>query len=79
MRRVAAILFFTLAALGQAGKAVPIATTVCELAGHPEQFAGKMVSVRGLAVIAFEQFEISAQQCAIRKFDAIWLEVRRRT
>jgi len=55
-----------------AGK--PIPTTLCELVNQPDRFNGKMVTVRGLVEIAFENFRLDAKDCDGRNIDAVWLE-----
>jgi hypothetical protein len=77
MRSVAALLLGALAAFGQATTTRPAAATVCEVAGHPDQFAGKIMSIRGLVLLAFEDFSFSAKECQGRKIDDIWLEYGR--
>jgi hypothetical protein len=52
-------------------------TTVCQIASHPLDYAGKMVRVRGRILIAFEQFELSAAECKPVIPDMIWLEYGR--
>ena len=52
----------------------PVPTTLCELVQQPGSFNGKMVSVRGLVEIAFEDFELRGEDCDGRKLDGVWLE-----
>jgi hypothetical protein len=50
---------------------------VCEVAARPDQLNSTTISIRGLALIAFEEFRLSAADCLGRKIDDIWLEYGR--
>ena len=54
--------------------AMGITATVCDIAKHPEQFNGRMVTVRSPVRIAFEDFELSAAKCEGAKIQGIWLQ-----
>jgi hypothetical protein len=47
---------------------------VCHLVQHPETFKGKIISVRAVVSVAFEEFEIVVPDCSSRLIDGIWLE-----
>jgi hypothetical protein len=51
-----------------------IKAMLCDVVKDPERFNGKMVSVRGLVQIGFEDFELSASACKGPKIDGVWLE-----
>lgn len=50
---------------------------LCDLAGRPEQFDGKIVTVRGRIRIAFEDFELPTSSCEGSAIEGIWLEYGR--
>jgi hypothetical protein len=52
----------------------PIKTALCDLVREPERFNGKIVSVSGRIVIAFEDFELLVSGCDVKKIDGVWLE-----
>jgi hypothetical protein len=60
--------------IGQAIAATPPALKMCELVQRPEQFSGKLISVRGRVQIGFEDFELSVAECGSRNIQSIWLE-----
>jgi hypothetical protein len=53
------------------------ATTVCEIVQAPETFSGKIVTLNGRVLIAFEDFELSVAGCDGKKIDGVWLEYGR--
>jgi hypothetical protein len=71
---LAVILAFTVnVAFGQKKPVVRPETALCELVSHPERYHNKIVSVRALVNIEFEDFKLSASECADRKIDDVWL------
>ncbi len=64
-------------AFGQQKPVAKAETALCELASHPERYNKKIVSVRALVQIEFEDFSLSALDCAKRKIDKVWLEYGR--
>lgn len=77
MRAASAILIVALATgFASAGEKVTDAT-VCQIASHPLDYAGKLVRVRGRILIAFEQFELSSSECKLSIPEMIWLEYGR--
>ena len=54
-----------------------VSTSICEIARSPETFNGKMVRIRGQVLIAFEDFELPAENCDGRRIDGVWLEYGR--
>jgi hypothetical protein len=78
----AAVLLLALAAfpaigVAQADSEKPRRVGVCDIVKEPERFNGRMITVRGRVSIAFENFELSAAQCAPKGLDGIWLEYGR--
>ena len=63
--------------LAQTRAEEPIKTTLCGLIQNPDQFNGKMVTVRGQIEIDFEDFGLATRECHERKADGIWLEYGR--
>src|SRR5712692_1995810 len=47
--------------------------SVCQILANPMAYDGKMVRVRGRAVLAYQDFELSAKECDAEK-PGIWLE-----
>jgi len=52
----------------------PIKTTLCELVKDPVRFSGKMATMRGRVLIAFEDFELDATRCNVNTIGQVWLE-----
>ncbi len=59
---------------GQPRAAASERTTTCELARRPERFSGRIVTVRGLVRLAFEDFHLSTGGCGGADVDGVWLE-----
>ena len=51
--------------------------SVCDLAKEPGRFNGKIVSVRGHILIAFEDFELDHAHCGEDRITDVWLEYGR--
>jgi len=47
---------------------------VCEVLQHPQNFNGKMISIRTRIRIAFEDFKVDVPSCPKKVIDEIWLE-----
>jgi hypothetical protein len=77
MRSASAILSVALAAGITSAAEEVVDATVCQIATHPLDYAGKLVRVRGRILIAFEQFELSSSECKPSIPDRIWLEYGR--
>jgi hypothetical protein len=65
------------ALMGQAKVVTPPNVKLCEVAKRPDQFKGKLISVRGPIQISFEDFELSVAECANRSLEGVWLEYGR--
>lgn len=61
------------AATGQANDANGNVGT-CEILKHPQEFNGRIVTLRGVVSIGFENFRLSASGCEPAGMDGIWLE-----
>ena len=74
-RAVFATLVAVLPSMGYAQDKLdsPIKTTVCELIRTPDHYNGKMVSIRGPILIAFEGFGVDTSHCEGNRID-VWLE-----
>lgn len=71
---IAALFIQSAVAFGQTDADSPVKTNVCELVKSPTKYNGKLVSVRAPVEIAFEHFGLSADECADKMVDDIWLE-----
>ena len=60
-------------AYAQTTSSEPIKTSVCELVKSPDRFTGKMVSVGGRILIAFEDFRLDTTAYSGNSTD-LWLE-----
>ena len=47
---------------------------ICEVLQHPQNFNGKMISIRTRIGIGFEDFEVDIPSCPKKVVDSIWLE-----
>jgi hypothetical protein len=47
---------------------------ICGVLQHPQNFNGKMISIRTRISIGFEDFEVDIPSCPNKVADAIWLE-----
>lgn len=54
-----------------------VKTTLCELVGAPETFAGKIASIRGRVLIGSENFRLDSGHCAGNESGDVWLEYGR--
>jgi len=62
---------------GQTVATKPKPRPVCEIAELPDQFNSIIVSIRGIVLLAFEEFRFLAEECQGHKIDDIWLEYGR--
>ncbi|MGO9240750.1 MAG: hypothetical protein ACLQBJ_08060 [Bryobacteraceae bacterium] len=62
---------------GQTKGDEPIGTTPCEMVKTPERFNGKIISVRGRVLIAFEDFRLDTSHCDGSRVENVWLEYGR--
>ncbi len=76
-RATLGVLLAPLVAPGQSRSAEPLKVSVCDIAQSVEQFNGKMITVRGVVRLAFEDFELPATDCGTASVPGIWLEYGR--
>ncbi len=55
----------------------PRNVSVCDIAASADRFNGEMVTVRGRVRLAFEDFELPAEDCGVAAISGVWLEYGR--